>query len=74
MDLCPAVSRGDVVVNSASVLVLRSELLGQVSSVRCVACPKAQHQLGLLLLPQEAVCPCRTQAEGFDTWSLAGGC
>lgn len=40
MDVSPAVSLHEVVMSSTPVLVLRSKLLGQVSSVRCVACPE----------------------------------
>lgn len=40
MDVSPAVSLDEVVMSSTPVLVLGSKLLGQVSSVRCVACPE----------------------------------
>lgn len=44
--MSPAVSLDEVVVISTPVLVLGSKLLGQVSSVRCVACPK-KHSIDL---------------------------
>lgn len=62
----PAISLDEVAVSSTPVLVLGSKLLDQVSSVRCVACSKVQHHLELFLLPQEAACLHRTQAEDFD--------
>lgn len=40
-DVSSAVSLNEVIVSSTPVLALGSKLLGQVSSVRCVACPKA---------------------------------
>lgn len=71
--MSPAVSL-DEAVSSTPELVLGSKLLGQVSSVRGVACRKAQHELGLFLLHEEAVSTCITQTEDFGTWGLAGGC
>lgn len=41
MDASPAISLDEVIVSSTPVLVVGSKLLGRVSSVRCVACPKA---------------------------------